>query len=202
MSGRSGITLAALLLLTPATSGATSQYAPAPDDGAVLGAVLAHTIVPTHRRTHGDDTAPVEVQGTSAPLCPGRSGNAAVCRIPDSWHRFLRPDASLRWPGLIGNERTLQDLVASLEARNAEAHTLPLSDVPGIAVVDSPLDTLDRPTGPRDGVLPSCRYQGTRKTGTRSSTAPTPAAACVGTDGCSSSGRSTGFGASNRQPSP
>jgi len=148
MSGRSGATLAALLLLTPATFGATSQYAPVPDDGAVLGAVLAHTIVPTHRRTHGDGTAPVEVQGTSAPLCPGRSGNASVCRIPDSWHRFLRPDASRRWPGLIGNERTLQDLVASLEARNAGAHTLPLSDVPGIAVVGQSAGYARSPDGP------------------------------------------------------
>jgi hypothetical protein len=148
MSSRSGATLAALLLMTLGTFGATSQYAPAPDDGPVLGAVLAHTIVPTHRRTHGDGAAPVEVQGTSAPLCPGRSGNAAVCRIPDGWHRFLRPDASRRWPGLIHNERTLQDLVVSLEARNAEAHTLPLSNVPGVSVVEQSAGYARSPDGP------------------------------------------------------
>jgi hypothetical protein len=68
--------------------------------------------------------------------------------IPDSWHRFLRPDAFGRWPGLIGNERTLQDLVASLEARNAEDHPLPLSDVPGIAVIEQSAGYVRSPDGP------------------------------------------------------
>ena len=133
----SSATLVALLFVGPAQGHAGVQSESVSDDPAVLRAVIKHTILPTHRRTHPNAAEALPLVRASDPLCRQRSQAPEVCRIPDQWQQFLVPNPSHNWPGLVDDPGTRRDLVASFETRNAESRPLPLSAVSGVVIVES-----------------------------------------------------------------
>jgi hypothetical protein len=139
--------LLAIALLTP-QGGAALQGEPTSDDALVMAAVLEATILPAYRLANSGTSNPLAVVSETSPLCvkvpPGPTG----CRIPEPWRQFLVPDTARGWSGLVADDGTRKELVASFEGRNAESHPLPLSAYPGIVLLDlskdSPAGGLDR----------------------------------------------------------
>jgi hypothetical protein len=109
------------------------------DDVVVLAAVIEHTVLPAVRRqASGLSRTPLAlVRDQSIPLCKERRSGLTRCHIPESWRRFLVPDAMRNWAGLVQDERIRMELVKSLEARNTEPHRLPMIAHPQVTLIES-----------------------------------------------------------------
>ena len=107
------------------------------DDALVLGAIIEHTILPEVRRSNSGRNRAVVVliQDRSLALCRNSQEPQTRCRIPEHWRQFLVPNPARGWPGMIADDRRRQELVESLEARNAVAHALPATGHPAVALI-------------------------------------------------------------------
>lgn len=132
------ITVATMLLVSsqPGLSPNPNQEH---DDPLVLQAVLEYSFIPEVKRMIGSTVSGavlVLVVDHSIPLCKRRE-QGMPCRIPEAWQTLLIPNAPRGWAGLIDNDETRRSLVASLEARNGEAHALRLIDAPAVVLISS-----------------------------------------------------------------
>jgi hypothetical protein len=138
-----GLSQLRIVALAAAGSGASLQSRTSPaaagsvDDPLVLKAVVEHTILPEARRSKGggDPAAVLLVEDRSSPLCGAGPERGTPCRIPDDWQQFLASNPPRGRRGMIDDDRRRDELVASLEARNAVAHALPAIDHPSVVAV-------------------------------------------------------------------
>ena len=128
------VALLSIALLEAGQFREAGRIEPMQDDRLVLAAVLEHTILPAHRRSNSGVSPPLALVSQSTPLCKQRPAGQAGCRIPEHWRQLLEPDAARKSAGLVGDERTLRELVQSLEARNAESQSLPVVMPPDVVL--------------------------------------------------------------------
>jgi hypothetical protein len=105
---------------------ATAQTGPTTDDALVFSAIIQHTIIPELRRSAQQKVDPpvVLVYGASLPLCSENGAGSRPCRIPGQWQKFLTPDESRKWPGIVAPTETRTALISTLEARNQWSQAL------------------------------------------------------------------------------
>jgi hypothetical protein len=121
---REAALVVSLLLFTIlASSSAANQTAAPPDlrreDENVLRLVLDRMIFPELAKFGSRVPAPMLLVGDQTISLDGTG------RIPDRWQRFLKPDPTNGWPGLIADAMRRQKVIDSFESRNARSHELP-----------------------------------------------------------------------------
>ena len=81
------VALATTGLLASGHAKAAGQAESMPDDGAVLAAILDHTVAPEIKKASSRaQGAPLAILRTrSTPLCRNRPAGQTTCRIPEEW---------------------------------------------------------------------------------------------------------------------